>query len=143
MPARTALSRLPSALGRALLPAPQACPRLVPALDVSLVDEEGILQQLRQAHTVALGKRPHPGGEVAPDRHGQEVGVRTRARTARHVPLCGAFDPGLRLCLGFLRFAPLSARLCASLRRLSALLPLLGQAAWKSLEDASYLFPPS
>jgi len=42
-----------------------------------------------------------------------EAGVHTRPRTARHVPLCAAFGPRPRLCLGCLGFAPLSARLCA------------------------------
>lgn len=52
----TASSCLPSTLGCALLPPSQARPWFIASLDVALVDEQGIVEELRQAYARALGQ---------------------------------------------------------------------------------------
>jgi len=47
--------------------------------------------------------------------HRQQVGVRTRARTVRHVRLCGAFGLWLAVWLDHLRLSPLLAPVGAGL----------------------------
>jgi hypothetical protein len=59
---------------------------------------------------VALGRLPHPLGEVPPGRHHKLVSVHTLPRTARHKRLCGAFGGRVGLSLGLLLCAALSAR---------------------------------
>jgi hypothetical protein len=77
---------------------------------------------------VAFGQRPHPLGEVASDGHRQQVGVRTRPRTARHVPLYGAFGRRLAVWVGCLPFAPLLAPVGATCRPERSTLAEIGLA---------------
>lgn len=82
---------------------------------------------------MTLGQYPHPIGEVAANGDGEHVGVRTLPRTAADVALCGAGRPRLVTCLRSLGSAPLTARLGASLGRLTAALGLLGDDLPRSL----------
>ena len=110
---RPDVSACPLALlgSRLLLPLCRAGPWLVAGVDFAGVDEHYVAGQSCQAHAGSIGQLAHLGGQGTADGDGEHVAVRTRARTARYVALCGAFGPGMGLCLACLGFAALSPRL--------------------------------
>jgi len=101
-------------------PIRERCSRFVARVRLAAIDQDGVLQQLRQAHAVAFGRLAHPLGKMAANRHGQHVVVRPRPRTARCVRLCGARRLRVGMYLRPLRVPPLTARLWASLGGLTA-----------------------